>query len=96
MIGLDDGLDISGSWTQVNGASAYAVSMITPNGQKPSLDLTGLSYIFEDQNQLGFYRLTVSAKNSSLGYTSATVSSGISIYSTASFSTPYIKNISIN
>ena len=94
--GQDDGLDISGSWTQVNGASAYAVSMIAPNGQKTSLDLTGLNYIFEDQNQLGFYRLTVSAKNSSLGYTSATVSSGVSIYSTASFSTPYIKNISIN
>jgi hypothetical protein len=93
--GQGDALDISGVWTAVNGASTYLVSMIAPNGHKTTLDLTGLNYRFSDQTQLGFYRLTVSAKNATLGYTSRTVSSGVNVFSTASYSTPYIKNITI-
>ncbi len=93
--GQGDTLDVSGSWTSINGASSYLISMIAPNGQKTSLDVTGLNYVFNDQSQLGFYRLTVAAKNASLGYTSRTVSSGINVFSTASYITPYIKNITI-
>lgn len=93
--GQGDTLDISGSWSAVNGAASYLISMIAPNGQKTSLDVTGLNYVFNDQSQLGFYRLTISAKNASLGYTSRVVSSGINVFSTTSYITPYIKNITI-
>lgn len=91
-----DALDISGSWSGVNGASSYLVNVIAPNGQKSTITTTGHNYTIYDQTQLGFYRLLVTAKNSSLGHTSKTVSSGINVFATASFITPYIKNISIN
>lgn len=91
-----DALDISGSWGEVNGASSYLVNVIAPNGQKTTLTTTGYNHIVYDQTQLGFYRLLVTAKNPSLGYTSKTVSSGINVFSTSSFITPYIKDISLN
>jgi len=93
--GQNDSLDILASWNSVNGASSYLVNIISPNGSQITASTTGINYIHYDQTQLGFYRLLVSAKNSSLGYTSRTASSGINAFSTATFITPFIKNINI-
>ncbi len=94
--GANDSLDVSGSWASVVGASSYLVNLISPNGTKTTVDTTGQSYIFDDQTQLGFYRLLVSAKNPSFGYSSKTSSSGIYVFATETYITPYIKNITIN
>lgn len=93
--GQNDSLDILASWNSVNGASSYLVNIISPNGSQITASTTGINYIHYDQTQLGFYRLLVSAKNSSLGYTSRIASSGINAFSTATFITPFIKNINI-
>lgn len=90
-----DSLDISGSWSAVNGATSYAVTLISPNGEKTTISTPSSGYVFNDQNQIGFYRLNLSAKNSPLGYSSRTVSSGINVFSSESTSTPYIKTITI-
>ena len=93
--GQNDSLDIYGSWESVNGASSYLVNIISPNGSQFSTNITGTNYTVYDQTQLGFYRLLVSAKNQSLGYSSRASSSEISVFLTETFITPYIKNITI-
>ena len=89
-------LDISGSWSGVPLAESYQVSLVKPNGSKVNSTITGTSVVFYDQNQLGFYRLMVSAKASSLGYSSSISSSGINVFSATTVNTPYISNISIS
>lgn len=93
--GQNDSLDISGAWTSVTGATSYFVTLISPNGQKTSASITGTGYVFNDQGSIGFYRLNVSAKNQSVGYTSRTATSGINVYYTQTYITPYIKSIII-
>ncbi len=93
--GQSDALDISGRWSGVAGATSYFATLITPNGSKISTSVSTTGCVFNDQSQIGYYRLTLAAKNSSLGYTSRTVSTGLNVYASASLSTPYIKNITI-
>lgn len=93
--GQADTLDLFAGWQSVVGASDYSINLIRPNGSKESLSTTGTNYIFEDQSQMGFYRLLVTAKNQSLGYTSKASSSGITITATQTVSSPYISNILI-
>lgn len=91
-----DVLDIFAGWQPVVGATDYSVNFIRPNGSKVSVTTTGVNYVFEDQNQMGFYRLLVAAKNQSLGYTSKTVASGLTIAASQTLSSPYISNIVLN
>lgn len=93
--GQSDVLDLFAGWQSVVGASDYYVNFIRPNGSKESFSTTGTSYIFEDQSQMGFYRVIVTAKNQSLGYTSKPAASGITITATQTVSAPYISNILI-
>ena len=87
--------DLYSSWNSVVGADNYYVSLTKPNGATTSLLTPSTNYTFLDQDQVGFYRLSVSAKNQSLGYTSRISSSGLTILPSASLSTPYISNITI-
>lgn len=93
--GQNDSLDITGSWTSVLGATSYFVTLIDPDGSKISVSLDGTGYAFNDQSKIGYYRLTVAAKNSSVGYTSRTTTSGINVYASETFITPYIKSITL-
>jgi hypothetical protein len=87
--------DISGSWTAVDGAENYYTVLTKPNGSKVSSVTTSTSYVLLDQDQVGFYRLSVSAKNQTLGYTSKSTSASLTILPSASLITPYIVNITI-
>lgn len=87
--------DVSGSWSSVNGAENYHVVLTKPNGSQISAITTSTNYVSLDQDQIGFYRLSVSAKNQSLGYTSKTSSLGLTILPSATLITPYIVNINI-
>ena len=87
--------DISGSWSPVVGADNYHVILTKPNGSQTSILTTSTSYVALDQEQIGFYRLSVSAKNQSVGYTSRASSTGITILPSANLITPYIVNINI-
>jgi len=88
-------LDVSGSWSGVAGATSYSINITTPNGSNISDTTTNTNYVLRNQTQLGFYRLSVTAKNPTLGFTSLAASSGQNIYASSSYSTPYIKNITI-
>lgn len=91
--GENDTLDISSTWSGVTGATSYFATLISPNGQKTSVSVTGTGYMFNDQSSIGFYRLNLAAKNQSLGFTSRTATSGINVYYTNTYITPYIKSI---
>ena len=88
-------VDLSGSWNPVVGASSYYVTLSKPNGSRVTSSTETNNYVLLDQEQVGFYRLSVSAKNQSLGYTSRTSSTGVTILPSASLITPHITNISI-
>ena len=88
-------LDISGSWNQSVGAENYFVTLTRPNGSKDSRTTTGQNVIYYDQNQLGYYRLTVTAKTPSLGYSSKSSTSSINAFTTQALISPYIANITI-
>ena len=87
--------DIFGSWPAIAGADNYYITLIKPNGSRVSVLSASPQYTFLNQTQVGFYRLTVSAKNQSLGYTSRTSSADLTILPSVSLITPYITNISI-
>lgn len=87
---------LSGNWAAVSNAENYQVTFIQPNGNKLVTSTTGTNYVSAAQNQIGFYRLMVSAKNQSQGYSSKTSTTGYSVYASTSVSSPYIRNIIIN
>jgi hypothetical protein len=88
-------LDVSGSWSSVAGADNYYVTLTKPNGSQSSSLTSSTNYLALDQEQVGFYRLSVSAKNQSLGYTSRIASTGLTVLPSASLITPHITNITI-
>lgn len=89
-------IDLTGVWPLVDGADSYQVVLTRPNGSKINATITGVEYGFLDQTQYGFYRLSVTAKNSSLGQISKTATATLNLVTTENLSTPYIRNISIN
>jgi hypothetical protein len=78
-----DSIDLSGSWTAVNGATHYDYELITPKYSFLNGRTTGLSAVFTDQTQAGRFTLKVSARNISSvpNPISATYSSGITVLS---------------
>jgi predicted phage tail protein len=94
--GQGDSIDVSGSWSSIAGATSYLVTLLSPNGSKTTVNTPNTGYVIEDQSELGFYRLLVSAKNQGLGYSSRTASSGLYVFATETYVTPYIKSITIS
>jgi hypothetical protein len=78
-----DAIDLSGSWTAVNGATHYDYELVTPKYSFLTGRTTGLFAVFTDQTQAGRFTLKVSARNISSvpNPISATYSSGITVLS---------------
>lgn len=78
-----DSVDISGSWSSVNGATHYDYELVTPRYNSITGRTTGLSVVFADQTQAGRFTFKVSARNSSSvpNPIGPTYSSGITILS---------------
>lgn len=78
-----DSIDLSGSWTAVNGATHYDYELVTPKYSFMTGRTTGLSAVFTDQTQAGRFTLKVSARNVSSvpNPISPTYSSGITVLS---------------
>ena len=79
----NDTIDISGSWSSVNGATHYDYELVTPRYGSITGRTTGLSATFTDQTQAGRFNFRVSARNnlSIPNPIGPTYSSGITVLS---------------
>ena len=57
----NDVIDINGTWQSVNGANSYNVELITPKYRSIKKQTSLNSVVFEDQSEVGIFKLKVSA-----------------------------------
>jgi len=57
----NDVIDINGTWQSVNGANSYNVELITPKYRSIKKQTSLNSVVFEDQSEVGVFKLRVSA-----------------------------------